>query len=348
MNLFQHNQSVTKIERERLLNQNSFTIWLTGLSASGKSTIANQLATTLHKKGHLTYVLDGDNVRLGLNKDLGFSAEDRSENIRRISEVAKLMNESGTIVITAFISPFISDRQLAKEIIGHDNFIEVFVDADLDTCESRDPKGLYKKAKSGEIKNFTGISSPYESPKNPDIKLDTSIISINDCVNLLIKLIEPKLNPFWKKVNHGGEPTSNTDKKRAIFIGRYQPYHWGHIELVQQKLNQGIPALIMIRDIEPDEKNPFTTEQTVSMIEKYHKSKGDDVEVIIIPDIESVNYGRGVGYEINEFIPPDNIGFISATKIRDSIKTGDESWKKMVDQSIHEDVVKYLTTNEKI
>ena len=151
---------------------------------------------------------------------------------------------------------------------------------------------------------------------------------------------------MWSKVNHGGEPTNNTDKKYAIFIGRYQPYHWGHIELVQQKLNLGIPALIMVRDIEPDEKNPFTTKQTVSMIEKYHAAKGDDVKVIIIPDIESVNYGRGVGYEINEFTPPDTIGFISATKIRESIKNGDESWKTMVDESIQSDVIKYLTKND--
>ena len=153
---------------------------------------------------------------------------------------------------------------------------------------------------------------------------------------------------MWNKVNHGGEPTNNPDKKRAIFIGRYQPYHWGHIELINQKLNQGIPALIMVRDIEPDEKNPFTTEQTVEMIKKYHESKGDDVEVMIIPDIESVCYGRGVGYEINEYTPPDNIGFISATKIRESIKNGDDSWRSMVDESIQEDVVKNLMVKNEI
>jgi cytidyltransferase-like protein len=151
---------------------------------------------------------------------------------------------------------------------------------------------------------------------------------------------------MWSKQNHGGQPTSNPDKKYAIFIGRYQPYHYGHIELIQQKLNEGVPALIMVRDIAPDEKNPFTTEQTVEMIEKYHSSKGDDVKVIIIPDIESVNYGRGVGYEINEFTPPDNIAFISATKIRESISTGDDNWKSMVDESIQSDVVKYLLENE--
>ncbi len=151
---------------------------------------------------------------------------------------------------------------------------------------------------------------------------------------------------MWNKINHGGQPTSNPDKKFAIFIGRYQPYHYGHIELIQQKLNEGIPALIMIRDIEPDEKNPFTTEQTVNMIEKYHTSKGDDVKVMIIPDIESVNYGRGVGYEINEYEPTQEIAFISATKIRNSIKEGNNDWRLMVDESIQHDVEKYLMQNE--
>ena len=149
----------------------------------------------------------------------------------------------------------------------------------------------------------------------------------------------------WEKKNHGGEPTKNKDKKYAIFIGRYQPYHYGHINLIQQKLDEGIPALIMVRDIEPDEKNPFTTEQTVNMIQKYHDSKGDEVKVVIIPDIESVNYGRGVGYEINEYIPTEEVGFISATKIRESINTGDDTWKGMVDKSIQEDVIKFLYEN---
>jgi cytidyltransferase-like protein len=149
----------------------------------------------------------------------------------------------------------------------------------------------------------------------------------------------------WEKKNHGGDPTNNESKKYAIFVGRYQPYHFGHIELIQQKLKEGIPVLIMIRDIEPDEKNPFTTEQTVSMIEKYHKSKGDDVKVIIIPDIESVNFGRGVGYEVNEFTPPKEIGGISATGIRNSIKNGDDYWKRMVDESIQEDVLLILEKN---
>ena len=152
-----------------------------------------------------------------------------------------------------------------------------------------------------------------------------------------------KPNKAWKKKNHGGNPTSNESKKYAIFVGRYQPYHYGHISLIQQKLDQGIPALILVRDIEPDEKNPFTTEQTMNMIQKYHASKGDDVTVAFIPDIESVNYGRGVGYEINEFTPPKDIGFISATKIRESIENKNDDWKSLVDESIQEDVVNLLT-----
>ena len=149
---------------------------------------------------------------------------------------------------------------------------------------------------------------------------------------------------MWKKINHGGLPTTNIDKKYAIFIGRFQPYHFGHIELIRQKLDAGIPALIMVRDIEPDDRNPFTTKQTVEMIETYHKSVNDDVKVIVIPDIESVNYGRGVGYEINEYEPPSDSGamFISATRIRESIRNGDESWKEMVDSSIHSSIEKFL------
>ena len=150
---------------------------------------------------------------------------------------------------------------------------------------------------------------------------------------------------IWEKKNHGGNPTNNESKKYAVFVGRYQPYHFGHIELIQQKLNEGIPVLIMIRDIEPDEKNPFTTEQTVSMIEKYHKSKGDDVKVIIIPDIESVNFGRGVGYEVNEYLPPKDVASISATGIRNCIKNKDDYWKKLVDPIIQDDVLLILEKN---
>ncbi len=146
----------------------------------------------------------------------------------------------------------------------------------------------------------------------------------------------------WQVKNHGNPDIKPSKTKRAVFIGRYQPYHFGHISLVRQKLDQGVPGLILVRDIPPDEKNPFTTEQTISMIRKYHESKGDDVVVMAIPDIESVNWGRGVGYEMNEYTPPEDIGFISATRIRDAVSNGNNDWKSHVDESIQDDVVKYL------
>ena len=150
----------------------------------------------------------------------------------------------------------------------------------------------------------------------------------------------------WESKNYGGDPTTNESKKYAIFVGRFQPYHQGHISLIMQKINEGIPALIMVRDIAPDEKNPFTTEQTVDMIEKYHAAHDHDVKVMIIPDIESVNFGRGVGYQINEFTPPENIGWISATKIRQSIKEGNNDWRTLVHKSIQGDVEQYLLDSE--
>lgn len=160
-------------------------IWLTGLSGSGKSTIANELELALHKLGIKSYVLDGDNIRTGLNKDLGFSDADRKENMRRIAEVAKLFSDSETVTIAAFISPFRQERAEARKIVG-DNFIEVHVDASLEVCEQRDVKGLYKKARAGEIPNFTGIDSPYEVPENPDILLDSGKLTIEECVNKLL------------------------------------------------------------------------------------------------------------------------------------------------------------------
>lgn len=183
--IVKHNQKITKKDRETLLNQKSKVIWLTGLSGSGKSTLANELALKFHSDGKLTYVLDGDNIRLGLNKDLGFSDVDRKENIRRIAEVSNLMSDTGIIVITAFISPFIEERENAKQIVGEENFVEIYVKSDLEVCEKRDPKGLYKKARNGEIPMFTGIDSPYEEPKNPNIVLRTDRMSVDECVDFI-------------------------------------------------------------------------------------------------------------------------------------------------------------------
>lgn len=174
-NLHLQNFDINKNARARLKQQSPKVIWLTGLSGSGKSTIANLVEKKLHQKGFHTYLLDGDNIRHGINKDLGFSIEDRIENIRRIAEVAKLMTDAGLIVITAFISPFKSDRLMARSLFSEGEFIEAFVDTPLELAEQRDPKGLYKKARNGEILNFTGIDSPYEIPSNPELILKTEI-----------------------------------------------------------------------------------------------------------------------------------------------------------------------------
>ena len=191
-NLTWHNMDITKELREAQLNQKAITIWMTGLSGSGKSTIANALEKRLFSMGKHTMLLDGDNIRMGLNKNLGFGEKDRIENIRRIAEVSKLMNDAGLIVLTAFISPYRKDRRKAKEIIG-DNFIEVYVNTSLEECEKRDVKGLYKAARAGEIFDFTGISSPYEVPEKPDIEVATPQNSVEECVNIIVEKIEKYL-----------------------------------------------------------------------------------------------------------------------------------------------------------
>ena len=197
-NITWHEGHVSREERERLLDQKGALIWTTGLSGSGKSTIAYTLEHALVQRGHLCYVLDGDNIRHGLNKNLGFSAEDREENIRRLGEVGKLFVDAGVITITAFISPYRADRNTARETIGDDSFFEVFCDAPLDVCEQRDPKGLYKKARAGEIKGFTGIDDPYEAPENPELLLDTSKTSPQEAAVILCEMLEKaaKISPL--------------------------------------------------------------------------------------------------------------------------------------------------------
>ena len=172
------------------MNQHATLIWFTGLSGSGKSTLAVQLEAQLHNLGYKTYLLDGDNIRAGLNKDLSFTDEGRIENIRRIGEVSKLLLDAGIIVLSAFISPFQADRDQVKEIVGAQNYIEVFVDAPLEVCEQRDVKGLYKKARAGEVKNFTGIDSPYEPPEFPDVRVDTTRLSPEQTVTALLAELE--------------------------------------------------------------------------------------------------------------------------------------------------------------
>ncbi|HSB96083.1 MAG TPA: adenylyl-sulfate kinase [Spongiibacteraceae bacterium] len=193
-NVHWHEGEVSRSDRNRLLGQKGATLWFTGLSGSGKSTVAVALEQVLFERGNLTYRLDGDNVRLGINKNLGFSAEDRTENIRRIGEIAKLFVDTGVIVLSSFVSPYRADRDIVRKL--HEDagmaFIEVYVDVPLAEAEKRDPKGLYKKARAGEIKNFTGISDPYEAPNNPELVLKSHEMSLQEEVEILLNLLESR------------------------------------------------------------------------------------------------------------------------------------------------------------
>jgi adenylylsulfate kinase len=191
-NIIWHNSRITKQDRWLKNSHKSALIWITGLSASGKSTIASELEHRLYEKQINTFVLDGDNVRHGLNKDLGFSHEDRSENLRRVGEVSKLLVEAGILVIAAFISPYKFDRKKIRELFHDDEFIEVYLDCDISVCEQRDPKGLYKKARAGTIKMFTGISAPYEVPEHPEVILKTGTLSIQDSIEKLFQYLVDK------------------------------------------------------------------------------------------------------------------------------------------------------------
>ncbi|MGS2737817.1 adenylyl-sulfate kinase [Sinomicrobium sp. M5D2P17] len=192
-NVVKHHYKVSKKERNTSNGHNSFLIWFTGLSGSGKSTIANAVEQRLHDGGVKTYVLDGDNIRRGINSDLSFSPEDRSENIRRIAEIANLMVDAGLVVLAAFVSPYKKDREFIANTVKPSNFVEIYVSTSLEECERRDVKGLYKKAREGEIGNMTGVSAPYEAPENPDVEIRTELESIPEAVEKVLNAIKIKL-----------------------------------------------------------------------------------------------------------------------------------------------------------
>ncbi len=192
-NIIRHTYQVSVTNRRKANKHSSFLLWFTGLSGSGKSTIANLVEQKLHKTGIKTYTLDGDNIRKGINNDLSFSPQDRTENIRRIAEIANLMIDAGLVVLAAFVSPYKKDRENIKKTVKDVNFVEIYINTSVEECERRDVKGLYKKAKAGEIKNMTGVSAPYETPENPDIEIKTEEESIEDSVTKIIDFITPKL-----------------------------------------------------------------------------------------------------------------------------------------------------------
>jgi adenylylsulfate kinase len=193
-NTIRHDYKITKSDREKVNKHRSFLVWFTGLSGSGKSTLANLVEVQLNKQGVSTFSLDGDNIRQGINKDLSFAPEDRTENIRRIAEIGHLMVDAGVVTLAAFVSPYSKDRDAIKTIVGDENFVEIYINTSLEECERRDVKGLYKKARAGEIKNMTGISAPYEAPVHPDLEIVTDHQSIEESVETILKFIIQKLN----------------------------------------------------------------------------------------------------------------------------------------------------------
>ena len=192
LNTVKHHYKTTKTQRENLHGHKSYLLWFTGLSGSGKSTLANLVEIALHQQGLSTYILDGDNVRQGINKDLSFAPQDRTENIRRIAEIGNLMLDAGVVTLAAFVSPYIKDREAVKQIVGPDNVIEIYVNTSLAECERRDVKGLYKKARAGEIKNMTGISAPYQAPVNPDLEIITDGQTIQESVAVIMQFLNTK------------------------------------------------------------------------------------------------------------------------------------------------------------
>lgn len=321
-------------------------IQLTGLSGAGKSTLASNVKAILSQLKLKAEVIDGDTYRQTLCKDLGFSKADRMENIRRLGTLANVLVRNDVITIMAAINPYESVRQELKS--QYDSVHTVWIDCDLETLIQRDTKGLYRRAMlpnehPEKISNLTGVDDPFERPENPDLIINTKETSEQDASKILLDYIlsqiqHPRSGPSPDAVSLN-PVTSNAPK--AMFIGRWQPFHNGHKWIVERKLSLGIPILIAVRDIAPDEKNPLTPAQTVRLIQKIYENN-PLVSTLVIPDIESINYGRSVGYEVNEIIPPTDIFMISATDIRQKFQEGSDSWKLSIDPSIHQLLEQYL------
>lgn len=304
---------------------------MTGLSGAGKTTVSTNVKRELERRGFKTEVIDGDEYRATLSKDLGFSREDRIENIRRLAFVGQKLSQHGVIVILSAINPYEEVRREIREKIPSAK--TVWLDCDLETLRQRDTKGLYRRAllpdgHPEKLANLSGVNDPFEIPIDADLILKTDKETEAESTERLLRFILENIGQNAQKT------------PRALFIGRWQPFHNGHRWLVDQKLKRDIPVLVAVRDVEPDDQNPMTTDQTVEILRRFYDS--EDVEIIVIPNIESVNFGRKVGYEINEFTPPDEIGNISATEIRDGLRKKDDTWRGKVDAKIHDLIVKYL------
>ncbi|MCW5924319.1 MAG: adenylyl-sulfate kinase [Saprospiraceae bacterium] len=304
-------------------------IQLTGLSGAGKTTLARAVQQQLLVLGHKVEIIDGDEYRRHLCSDLGFSKEDRLENIARLGFVGLTLARHGVIVLLSAINPYEQSRA-ALHLAG--SFVKtVYLSCPLEILKTRDVKGLYRRAALPEnhperLEHFTGVDDPYEIPVHPELTLNTGEEVPEKSARRLTTFILDALVP-------AKNATSTETRPRALFVGRWQPFHFGHKWLIDQKLKQGVPVLVAVRDLPQDAQNPFTTAQTIAMIQRVYA--GQPVEVMAIPDIESINYGRGVGYEVNCFIPPDDIGVISGTRIRRQIRARSDAWKEHVDGAIH-------------
>jgi adenylylsulfate kinase len=275
-----------------------------------------------------------------LCKDLGFSKSDRIENIRRLGTLANVLVRNDVIVIMAAINPYESVRQELKA--QYENVHTVWIDCNLETLFQRDTKGLYRRAMlpkehPEKISNLTGVDDPFELPENPDLVIDTQKTTEADATQILLDYILSHL-----KKSPTIQSTDNAPK--AMFVGRWQPFHKGHQWIIEQKLALGIPVLIAVRDMVPDEKNPLTADQTVSLIQKVYEDNAM-VTTMVIPDIESINYGRTVGYQVNEMVPPTHIAAISASEIRQRFQEGSDAWKSFIDPAIHGLLERYLRGN---
>lgn len=277
--------------------------WFTGLSASGKTT----LSLALEKWMSNCIILDGDQLRKGLSADLGFSVADRNENIRRVAWLSKMLYERGMNVVTAFISPMKKSRDFARSLVGKD-FIEIYLSTSLEVCESRDPKGLYKKARQGIIKDFTGIDSPYEAPENPEFVFDTGEMTVDQIINTIV--VKTRLN-----IDENTE-AFNSSAKTSLMIGRWQPLHDGHKKLIQRVIDEGNNVIVGIRNPPLTESDPFSVEDRIKMIKD---AFGDSVRYVVLPEGSGgfeVAHGRKVGWGIREIRLNEDIEQISGTNTR--------------------------------
>jgi adenylylsulfate kinase len=287
-------------------------LWFTGLPCSGKTTLAKQLLRYFPN----AQLLDGDELRgMNLAKNVGFSPEDRKNHSLRMGEIAKMLVDNGVTAICSFVSPNRAVRDEVRRMFSADQFVEIHVNTPLSECFKRDVKGMYVKAATGEIPNFTGYSAPYEEPVSPEIVINTEN-SEEECLKQILGFVEPFRDRAY------------------FFIGRWNGcFHNGHDYIIQQKLKEG-PVTLAVRNVAPDENNPWTAKEVKEMLD--YRFKDDDVEVIIIPDLLSVEYGRGVGYGINEIKVDKEIEGISGTKCRALIENGDDGWKEFVPKEIAE------------